>query len=93
MKARSMGVAATAILSLGAAVAPAVAATILFTELANVWSDPTAADAVSLGGAEQVHAPWNSAGPAGGSTALAGGVQPLGSAPTQRYATGLATMD
>ncbi|MBP6877194.1 MAG: PEPxxWA-CTERM sorting domain-containing protein [Phenylobacterium sp.] len=86
MKARSMGVAATAILSLGAAVAPAVAATILFTELANVWSDPTAADAVSLDGAEQVHAPWNSAGPAGGSTALADAVQPLGSAPLGHHA-------
>ena len=70
MKARSMGVAATAILSLGAAVAPAVAATILFTDFADVWSVPNSADAASSDGAGQARAPWDTAGTADGAQRL-----------------------
>ncbi|MGH6997132.1 MAG: PEPxxWA-CTERM sorting domain-containing protein [Phenylobacterium sp.] len=85
MKARSMGVAATAILSLGAAVAPAVAATILFSEFANVWSSPNDADVVNSGGARQARAPWDAAGAIGGGASLADGSQPIGIETLARY--------
>ena len=70
MKARSMGVAATAILSLGAAFAPAVAATILFTDFVDVWSAPNSTNAASSDGARQARAPWDMAGTADGAQRL-----------------------
>lgn len=75
MKARSMGVAATAVLSLGAAVAPAVAATILFTDFADVWSAPSSADVAGSGDARQARAPWGAAGTADRARPL--GIEPL----------------
>ena len=49
MRARSIGAAATAILSLGAVAAPAVAATILFTDFADVWSNAKGAKVAYTG--------------------------------------------
>ncbi|CAN7437248.1 THxN family PEP-CTERM protein [Phenylobacterium sp. LjRoot164] len=62
MKACSIGVAAAALLALGATAAPASAANILFNDFVGTWSDPVGAKVVYTGnGTDEAHAAWGSA--------------------------------
>lgn len=87
MKACPIGVAAAALLALGATAAPASAANILFSDFVGTWSDPSGAKVTYSGnGAGDAHAAWGSAlaqssyvfaGVSGFGTSLAEGAAPF----------------